>query len=158
MRALIFGAGLIALSTSAAATRTVPRKPVVTPPVAIKSAPDMGAVFAIFDKLFPPQPDPDPARLALARTSAAAMWPNGAYSNMMTGMMSNMFDRVMQLKQSDLPGPAKAKKAGAPELSLHDQAAAKDPYFDQRTAAIKQVVIEETGKISAIIDPRVRVK
>jgi hypothetical protein len=84
------------------------------------------------------------------------MWPNGAYGNMMTGMMGNMFDRVMQLKQSDLPGPPKPSKAGSPELSLHDQAAAKDPYFDQRTAAIKQVVVEETGKISAIIDPRVR--
>jgi electron transfer flavoprotein alpha subunit len=156
MRALIFGAASIALSTSALAAANVPKKPVANHAVAIKSAPDMGAVFAIFDKLFPPQPDPDPARWALARTSAASMWPNGAYGNMMTGMMGNMFDRVMQLKQSDLPGAAKANKAGSPELSLHDQAAAKDPYFDQRTAAIKQVVIEETDKISAIIDPRVR--
>ena len=156
MRALILGAAAIALSTSAAATATVPKKPVVPHPAVTKSPPDMSAVFAIFDKLFPPQPDPDPARWALARTSAAAMWPNGAYGNMMTGMMGSMFDRVMQLKESDLPGPAKANKAGGPELSLHDQAAKKDPYFDQRTAAIKQVVVEETGKISAIIDPRVR--
>ena len=65
MRALIFGAASIALSTSAAAA-TVPHKPVVPHPIVTK-APDMGAVFAVFDKLFPPQPDPDPVRLALSR-------------------------------------------------------------------------------------------
>ena len=157
MRALVFGASLIALSsTSAAATATVPHKPTTSRPAITKSPPDMSAVLAMFDKLFPPQPDPDPARLALARTSAGAMWPNGAYGNLMTGMMGNVFDRVMQLKESDLPGPPKAKKAAGPELSLHDQAAAKDPYFDQRMAATRQVVVEETAKVSAIIDPRVR--
>ena len=54
------------------------------------------------DKLFPPQPDPDPARLALARTSVQAMWPDGAYGKMMAGFMGGMFDRMMQLKKSDL--------------------------------------------------------
>jgi len=56
--------------------------------------PNMDAVMAVFDKLLPPQPDPDPARLALARMSAAAMWPEGAYGNMMTSFAGGMVDNV----------------------------------------------------------------
>jgi len=142
----------------------------VPPPVVVvsddktankKSAPDFAAMLAMFDKLFPPQPDPDPARLALARTSVQSMWPNGAYGQMMTEFMGGIFDRVMQMKQSDLAAlGSKPKKspaaAGGADLSLHDQAAAKDPFFDKRMAAIRDAVGEEFGKLSAIIDPRVR--
>src|SRR5690349_18529001 len=49
-----------------------------------KAPPNCDAIVGIFDKLFPPQPDPDPARLALSRTSAQAMWPQGAYAKMMS--------------------------------------------------------------------------
>lgn len=126
-----------------------------------KSPPDFGAILGLFDKLFPAQPDPDPARLALARTSVGAMWPDGAYGKMMTGFVGGMFDRAMQLKASDVEGiagkPAKAKaSADAADRSLHDAAVAKDPYFDQRVAAIRDAMSEEAGKISAIIDPRMR--
>jgi len=167
MRCLILGAALTAISISSATAATKPHKrsaprDLITSPAhrdVIASAPDMSSFFAIFDKLFPPQPDPDPAKLALAQTTAAALWPNGAYGNLMTGMLGNMFDNVMKLKESDLPDPIKVKKqaaAGAPDLSVHDQAVAKDPYFDQRAAAIRQVVVEELAQISAIIDPRIR--
>jgi hypothetical protein len=126
-----------------------------------KSPPDFGAMLAMFDKLFPAQPDPDPARLALARTSVQSMWPEGAYGKMMTTFMGGMFDRVMQLRKSDFAAlDTKAKKtpaaAGGADLSLHDQAAAKDPYFDKRMAAMREAVGDELGKLSAIIDPRVR--
>jgi len=126
-----------------------------------KSPPNFEAMFAFFDKLFPAQPDPDPARLALARTTVTAMWPDGAYGKIMTGFMGGVFDRVMQLKKSDLASlDPKATKTSASvatsNLSLHDQAAAKDPYFDQRMAAMREVVGEELGRVSAIIDPRVR--
>lgn len=125
-----------------------------------KSAPDLAAVFAMFDKLFPPQPDPDPARLSLARTSVQAMWPDGAYGKMMTTFMGGMFDRVMSLKQSDFAAlaskPAKTPAAAGADLSLHDQAAAKDPHFDERMAAMREAVGEELGKVSAVIDPRIR--
>jgi hypothetical protein len=125
-----------------------------------KSPPDFAAMLQFMDKLFPPQPDPDPARLALAQTSVQSMWPDGAYGKMMTGFMGSIFDRVMTLKKSDLAAMDKAKKTPAAtakaDLSLHDAAAAKDPYFDQRMAAIKGAVGEELGKMSAILDPRVR--
>ncbi|MBV9526774.1 hypothetical protein [Sphingomonas sp.] len=159
MRALILGASLLALSTASAAA--VPHKKAAGHSSATKApfvshpVPDMSAIFAMFDKLFPPQPDPDPARLALSRTTAASIWPTGAYGNMMSGMIGNVFDRAMQLKQSDLPGATKTAAADS-NLSLHDLAAKKDPYFDQRAAAIRQVIVDETAQVSAILDPRIR--
>ena len=122
------------------------------------SPPNLDAMMGVFDKLFPPQPDPDPARLALARTSVAAMWPDGAYRDMMVGFAGGMVDNVMRLKKSDLPVATgtKAKADASADLSLHDAAAAKDPYFDERVAAIRAAVTDEFGRVSAVIDPRVR--
>lgn len=165
MRALILGAALLALSSASNATiphKKAPAGPtIVTVAAPHKSVPDMSAMFAIFDKIFPPQPDPDPVRLAQARTAAAAMWPQGAYANAMTGLMGTMYDRVMQLKPSDftaLGGNSKgaAAPASTSEASLHAAALAKDPYFDQRSAAVRQVMNDEAGQISAILDPRIR--
>ena len=92
-------------------------------------------MMGMVDKLFPPLPDPDPAKLVPARTAAAAMWPNGAYGSLMTGMMGTIYDRVMQMKPSELASAASGKPAAAgtaAEQSLHDAALAKDPYFDER--------------------------
>lgn len=123
-------------------------------------APNFGAMLAIFDKMFPPQPDPDPARLALARVSVQPMWPDGAYGNMMKGFLGGMFDRVMQMNTSDLAALGNPKAAGAnaakADLSIHDQAAAKDPHFDERMAAMRAILDQEMVKISAVVDPRMR--
>lgn len=122
--------------------------------------PDFKAMMGFMDKLFPPQPDPDPARLALARTSVQAMWPDGAYGKIMTGFMGDMVDRVMQLRTYDLEALGvngkKSSSALHAEQSLHDALAAKDPYFDQRIAAVRQVIEKEVEKVSAVIDPRMR--
>jgi hypothetical protein len=129
--------------------------------ISVKSAPDFGAMLGLFDKLFPPQPDPDPARLALARTAVGTMWPDGAYGRMMTGMIGGVFDRAMALKQADLAAlggkaPKVSASASEKEASIHDSAVAKDPNFDKRMAAIRTIVGDEMAKVSAIIDPRVR--
>lgn len=117
--------------------------------------------MAIIDKMFPPQPDPDPQRLALARTSVQTMWPDGAYATMMSSFIGNIFNGVMQMKKSDLASlGSKAARgnagAGASNQTIHDQAAAKDPYFDQRMAAMRGIINEEISKMSAVIDPRMR--
>lgn len=133
--------------------------PVQAAPKAGKSLPNFEAMMGFVDKLFPPQPDPDPARLALARTSVQSMWPDGAYGKMMVGFVGGVIDHAMQLKKSDLAGlggKASATAAGAKDVSLHDDIAAKDPYFDQRMAAIRGAVDEEMVKVSAIVDPRMR--
>ena len=148
--------GLVLVASPAAAAPKAAAK--AKSPIEAMTPPNMDAVMAVFDKLLPPQPEPDPARLALARVSAAAMWPEGAYGNMMTSFAGGMVDNVMRLKKSDLPIPTdkKAKPDATADLSLHDAAAAKDPYFDQRMAAIRAAVTDEFGKVSAVIDPRVR--
>jgi len=169
MRYLIAGASLLAVvawSPAMASAHPVHRKDnknsaVVVHKVDTTSAPDFGAVFAIMDKMFPPQPDPEPARLAMARTAVNAMWPDGSYGKMLSGLFGGMITRAMQLKQSDLAdlGGKAAKAAGASsdkDESLHDSLAAKDPYFDQRIAAIGQVIDDETAKASGVIDPRMR--
>lgn len=116
-------------------------------------------MLGLIDKIFPPQPNPDPARLALARTSAQAMWPDGAYGNALLGLFGGAFDRTMQLKLADLGAIAGEKAKDSPvakAVSLHDAALEKDPYFDQRVAAFREVATEELGKVSAVLDPRVR--
>lgn len=131
----------------------VKASPATTPP-------NLDAILGIFDKLFPPQPDPDQARLALARSSAQALWPEGAYAKMMSTFMGSLFDRVMQMKKSDLAAldtkATKMSPAGSTDATIHDQATAKDPYFDQRMGAIREVLNEEVGKVSTILDPRMR--
>lgn len=159
MRPSVFSlilAGLAVLASPAAAAPKAAAKG--KSPMEAMTPPNMDAVMAVFDKLLPPQPEPDPARLVLARVSADAMWPQGAYGNMMTSFAGGMVDNVMRLKKSDFPIPVdkKAKADPTADLSLHDAAAAKDPYFDQRVAAIRAAVTDEFGKISAVIDPRVR--
>jgi hypothetical protein len=149
-------AGLAVIAApAAAAPKAAPKS---KSPMEAMKPPNLDAMMGVFDKLFPPQPEPDPARLALARTSAATMWPEGAYRDLMVNFAGGMVDNVMRLKKSDFPtGDAKKAKADATaDLSLHDAAAAKDPYFDQRVAAIRAAVTEEIGKVSAVIDPRMR--
>jgi len=166
MRYWIAGLGLIGCIVSAPASAAPQKhhgtgKPEVSSATGVKvskpSMPDLGSMFALMDKMFPPQPDPDPARLALARTAVNAMWPDGSYGKMLSGMLGGMYDRAMQLKQSDFASlDTKTSKSADKDESLHDTLAAKDPYFDQRTAVIRAVLEEEAAKLSAVIDPRMR--
>lgn len=164
MRNVIVGVALlvssppIAASPAAHDARHKPKTVAAAPRK--NAATDFAMITAIIDKLFPPQPDPDPARLALSRTAVATMWPDGSYGTMVTGLVGGVFDRAMQLKGSDLMPlnkPAKAGTATDPkDISLHDSMAAHDPYFDQRSAAIRAAIEEEAGKLSALVDPSMR--
>ena len=146
--------GLAALIGNAAVAGRLPQASSETaavqadPAPKSKSPPNFDAMLGFVDKLFPPQPDPDPARLALARTSVQAMWPDGAYGKMMSGFMGGMFDRAMQLKTSDLAALANKPKSRhcRQGLSLHEQVGGKDPYFDQRMAAMRDALDEEIGE------------
>jgi hypothetical protein len=166
MRYLVAGASLLAvvLSAPAAAAAHKSHHGGKTGAVSVKSVqnvtpPDFGALFTLMDKMFPPQPDPDPARLALARTAVNVMWPEGSYAKMLSGMLGGMYDRAMQMKGSDFAALDAKPAKSAPDstdTTIHDTLAAKDPYFDQRAAAIRGVLEEEAAKLSAIIDPRMR--
>ena len=171
--AIAFGAFSLVVTSSAAAAGTQPKtrssKALQSASAespkdkadAPKSPPNFDALLGMFDKMFPPQPDPDPARLSLARTSVQTMWPDGAYGKMMSGFMGGIFDRVMQMKNSDLAALANNPKkidASTPrdDRTLHDKAIAKDPHFDERMAAWRSIANDEVAKISTIIDPRMR--
>jgi hypothetical protein len=166
MRIAIIAISVGAMTSAAAAAPEHQAAVAVAPPIkAVATAkagvPNFDAMIGIFDKMFPPLPDPDPARLALARTAVVSMWPDGAYGKMMRGFLGGTIDRAMQLKTSDLMGmagaPAKTDaSAPANDQSFHDKAAAKDPFFDQRMTAYRQVLEEETAKMSTVIDPRMR--
>lgn len=126
------------------ATSTVPGKP------------DLAQMLALFDKLFPAGPAPDPARLVLARTTVETLWPNGTYGRMTDQLMGGIYDRIMAMKLSDFDkGAAKAGKPG-PDLTLHQSMLKDDPYFDQRVAIIRRVMTEEMKALSAIVEPRLR--
>jgi hypothetical protein len=163
MRVIVLAAILLAAAPAVAAAPASHSRHVAPQPQPMVNVtpPSFDAMLSVMDKLFPAQPDPDPARLALARTAVAPMWPDEAYGKMMSSFMGKMFDQAMQLKTSDLNQatgtPSKPISASASDdMSLHDQIVADDPYFDRRTAAVRAVVADEMAKVSAVIDPRMR--
>jgi len=128
--------------------------PVTT--VTVKKAPDFdpAQMMAIFDKIFPAQPDPAPARLALARTSVNGLFPDGTYARMMDGMLHGLADRVMNMSEADFVKPASGKPADT--MTLRQKMAKDDPYFEERMKIMQRVVGEELAKFAAIIEPKIR--
>lgn len=116
---------------------------------------DIAQVMAMFDKLFPAQPDPAPARLALARTTANGMLPNGLYADLFDEVMNGVVDRVLELNPADFGAKeGKGKAAGASSLRQH--IAKEDPHFDERMRITQRVIREELVKISAVMEPKMR--
>jgi hypothetical protein len=126
-----------------------------------KSSPSMKApdfdpaqMMAIFDKIFPPQPDPLPARLALSKTTVTGLFPDGTYARMMDGMMHGLIDRVMGLSEADFVKADKGKPADS--MTLRQKLAKDDPYFEERMTITQRVIGEELLKFAAIIEPKIR--
>jgi hypothetical protein len=116
---------------------------------------DPAQLVAVFDKMFPAQPDPDPARLALARTTVQSLLPDGTYARMMDGVMGGVVDRIMDLSEADFG--AKGKDGKPPSKETLRQAALKeDPHFEERMRIMERVIGEEMAKISRIIEPKLR--
>jgi hypothetical protein len=172
---------LIALAAMAASPTTVEITPVAPPPiVAVKTtdqktvekkkseAMDFTKMMAVFDKLFPPQPDPDPARLAAARGVAIHMWPDGTYGMLLDSFVGSMANTVLDLKPADLAmfddkksdnkdgGKKPLVAAKDPNLTLRDQLRSDDPYFDKRVAAITAALRTEFARMSPLLEPNLR--
>lgn len=115
---------------------------------------DPAMLFAMFDKLFPPQPEPPAARLALSKVTVQGLFPNGAYARMMDGMIAGLADRVLNMSEADFD---KGKDGKPPStLTLRQSLAKDDPAFEERYKIIARVIGEEMVKIGAIIEPRMR--
>lgn len=176
---------LIALAAIAASPTTVEKAPATPPPiVAVETTEEKSAdkkksddmdftkMMAVFDKLFPPQPDPDPARLAAARGVSVRMWPDGTYGMLLDTFVGSIANTVLDLKPSDLAmfedkkdEKKEGEKEGAkkpapaakdPNLTLREQLRRGDPYFDQRVAAITAAVRAEFAHMSPLIEPNLR--
>lgn len=167
---------LVALAALSAPVLVVDKAAVATPPmVAVsapagtaktatrKAAPDFAKMMAMFDKLFPPQPDPEPARLSAARGVSARMWPDGTYGALFDSFVGSMANTVLDLKPADLAmlddkkaGKATSAPATSPDPTLRDQLRRDDPHFDKRMAAITTAVRAEFARISPLIEPPLR--
>jgi hypothetical protein len=116
---------------------------------------DPAQLVAIFDKMFPAQPDPDPARLALSTVTAQALLPDGTYTRMMDGMFGGIVDRIMELSEADLGAKGKDGKPASKE-TLRQAAMKEDPYFEERMRIMERVITEEMAKIAKIVEPKLR--
>lgn len=153
-----FLAALLLAGIAAPLPAQLKDKPAVT---GDKSAPaeqkqndfDLAKMMAVFDKIFPAQPDPAPARLALARTTANGMLPNGTYAALFDEVMSGLVDRVLSINPADFGGKD-AKKGSA--TTLRAEIARDDPHFDERMRIVRRVIGEELVKVSAVLEPKLR--
>ena len=122
-------------------------------------------MLKLFDKLFPAGPEPDPARLALARQASTAMFPKGAFAEAMSGFVNRTADRVLDMSEADfeaLVPPAKdkkgqVKKAKPPSTEpLRVTLARKEPNFDAKLAAIKAFGQAVFVKFGDVAEPKFR--
>ena len=116
---------------------------------------DPAQLLAVFDKLFPAQPDPAPDRLGLSRVTVRALLPDGTYARLMDGLMDSVVDRIMNLSEADFGGKGKDGKSPSKE-TLREAALKEDPHFEERARIMERVFTEEMTKISKIIEPRLR--
>ena len=149
------------LALAATPTPTVmpsmPKTVVIAPARPNPSVPDMAMMLKMFDTFFPPQPEPDPARLVMAHSTALALLPPDSLGKAARDMMGGLYDRVMQMRESDFPIPKPSgPKAGVPEPTLHQSLVAKDPYFNERERLTRAAVEAEFMRFSALLEPRLR--
>lgn len=119
-----------------------------TPVVSISAAPLAPAV--------------DPERLALARETAQAVWPDGTYARLMKGGMDQMMDGVMasmmDMKVGDMvPGGAAGK--ADPKLadaSFRELMMKEDPAFQERMRITNRVMMSELADILTKHEPELR--
>ena len=116
---------------------------------------DIAKMMVVFDKIFPAQPDPAPARLALSRTAVQTLFPNGTYARMMNGLIAGTVDRVMNMSEADFGMKPTGGKAPDP-TTLRQKLAKDDRYFDERMRITQKVIGEELAKMAAIIEPSLR--
>ena len=163
MRMVVFAA-LLAAAAPAGAQEFKPAKPAAAgkaqpkakaEPDKKKDDFDMAKAMAVFDKIFPAQPDPAPERLALARATANGMLPDGTYAGLFDDMISGLVERVLSLNPAEFGAPAAKDKAPA-AMSLRQEIAKGDPHFEERMRITRRVIGEELIKISAVMEPKLR--
>ena len=114
------------------------------------------------DRILPPQADPEPVRLALARTTMDGFMPAGSYSrmtNMMTdNLMNGVYSRLMVMTGTELSNAIGMPVATGPDaaMTLHQQASKNDPLFDARIKAYAAAFKDQMRDTMGIMEPKLR--
>ena len=120
----------------------------------------MAAMMKMFDKFFPAGPEPDPARLALAREATMTMFPKGAYAEAMNTFMDRTVDHALNMSEADFASmapPGKDKKAKPPSTEpLRLMLSKKDPTFDAKLAGIRAFAGTMIAKLGDVAEPKFR--
>ncbi len=116
---------------------------------------DPAQLLAMFEKLFPAQPDPAPERLALSRVTVQGLFPDGTYGQLMDGMLGGIADRVLDMSEADFGAKGKDGKP-ASKATLREAALKDDPHFEERMRIMEKVIGEEMAKIARIVEPKLR--
>lgn len=139
-------------------------------PNAATKAADQAASMSMFaemavkalDRILPPQADPEPARLALARTTMDGFMPAGSYGRMLNVLtdnaMNHVYGRLMGMTGTELSNAVGLPLSSGPNagLTLREQASKGDPMFDARIKAYVAAFKDETMMSMAIIEPKMR--
>lgn len=171
MRLLCACTALAILPLGAAANAATPTTRAVAPKKAAKEAKAaamdpaelMAGMMVLFDRFFPAGPEPEPARLELARHATMTMFPKGTYASSVSNFMEGMVDRVLDMSEADLAamGPAAKPKKGETakvpsKLPLRAELAKKDPKFDAKVAAGKAFARTMFVKVGDVAEPKFR--
>lgn len=143
------------------------KAPVLTaaPAKAKRSTDPMEAVagmMKIMDRIFPAGPEPEPARLAIARDATIRMFPKGAYAQAMNSFVDRTVDHVLSMSEADIadlapPGKKSAKPSKPPSTEpLRLTLTRKDPNFDAKLAAGKAFAQVMFTKVADAAEPRFR--
>ena len=139
-----------------AATVTVSKPAPPVDPIA-----QMALIQKMMDKFFPAGPEPDPARLTIARGMVQTTFPDGTYAAAMTGFFNNMIDRGLTMSEADfadlVPAEKRAKGAKAPSsVPFRTMLAEKEPNFDAKLAAVRAFMGQSIIKLGAVVEPKFR--
>ena len=162
-------AGAVALATPVTTLAAVQTAAEVKAPVPAKTKPAvdpaqmMAGMMKVFDRIFPAGPEPEPARLAAARTATAAMLPKGAYAEAMNGFMDRTVTQVLSMSEADFlammppPKPKKGEKPKVPSTEpLRVSLTRKDPTFDAKLEGGKAFAKVMFTKFADVAEPRMR--
>lgn len=154
MRNLFAALLLAAAPIAAEAAQNEMAEPQAESTPAKKDAFDLAQVMAMFDKVFPAQPEPAPGRLALAQVTASGVLPSGTYAAIFDEFMGGMVDRILALNPAEFAKGGKDKQANG--STLRQTLAKKDPHFEERMRIMQRVIGEELVKLSTVIEPGLR--
>lgn len=146
---------MLSLYLSAGLAAVAPIAPVIAPPVPI-----VAPVAA------PSLPQVDPAQLALASVTANALFRDGTMARMFDRMLSTgpngYASSFLDMSLADVMGMAPQLGGTLPKdspelhMTFRQMATKNDPYFEQRIAAIHQVVVSEAARLGPRFEPQLR--